>query len=163
MLVLATGMTLMLLAIGVVAFGVELPTGAGGLATLGWTFLLGVSAAAVLGIALSSLPRSAKSAAVVFTPPFLFLQFISGVFIEFSSIPPWIRTIAGIFPLRWLAAGMCSVFLPSEFESIGEPGGIYHLGIGAVVMAIWVVVGIGVAARTFQFGRERALKKTERT
>ena len=61
-------------------------------------FLLGVVAASVLGIALSALSRKAKSASAVFNLPFLALMFISGVFVEFSSIPPWLRTVAGSFP-----------------------------------------------------------------
>jgi ABC-2 type transport system permease protein len=152
--VLAVGMTVALLALGVAAFGVDLPTGAGDLVPFAWVFLLGVAAAAVLGIALASLPRSAKSAAVVFTPPFLFLQFVSGVFIEFNSVPPWMRAFAGVFPLRWLAAGMRSVFLPDQFEAAVEPGGSYQLGVGAIVLSLWVVAGLIVAARTFRFGRE---------
>ena len=152
--VVATGMTLALLTLGVTAFDIDLPSDTGKLATFSWVYLLGVTAAAVLGIAIASIPRSAKSAAVVFTPPFLFLQFISGVFIEFNSVPPWMRAFAGIFPLRWLAAGMRAVFLPGQFESSGEPGGSYQLGIGAIVLSLWVVGGLIVAVRTFRFGRE---------
>ena len=44
----------------------------------------------------------------------------AAVFIEFNSVPPWMRAVAGIFPLRWLAAGMRSVFLPDRFETAGE-------------------------------------------
>lgn len=152
---LAAGMTAALLVVGVVAFDVDVPTDARDLLTFAWVFLAGVTAAAVLGIALSALPQSSKSAAVVFTPPFLFLQFVSGVFIEFGSIPAWMRMFSGIFPLRWLAAGMRSVFLPDEFETAAEPGGSYELGIGAAVLAVWVIVGFFVAVRTFRFGRER--------
>ncbi len=159
-LTLAVGMTAALLGVGVAAFDVDLPTDSTKIMTFAWVFTLGVAAAAVLGIALASLPRSTKSAAVVFTPPFLFLQFVSGVFIEFNSIPSWMRTIAGAFPLRWLAAGMRSVFLPAEFEAVAEPGGSYHLGIGATVLIAWVIVGFAAATRSFRFGRERAKTST---
>lgn len=154
--VLALGMTVALLVVGVAAFDVSVPTDPADLIRFAWVFLLGVTAAAVLGIGLSVLPRSAKSAAVVFTPPFLFLQFVSGVFIEFNSIPPWMRTVSGLFPLRWLAAGMRSVFLPDQFEAVGEPGGSYRLGVGATVLVVWVVVGFASAVGTFRFGRERS-------
>lgn len=156
---LATGMTVVLLGVGVAAFDVDPPSTSNDLATFTWVFGLGVTSAAVLGIALSALPRSAKSAAVVFTPPFLFLQFISGVFIEFNSIPGWMRAFAGIFPLRWLAAGMRAVFLPDQFEARGEPGGSYELGLGAAVLITWVIVGFTIAARTFRFGREGSTSK----
>lgn len=82
-------------------------------------------------------------------------MFISGVFIEFGSIPEWLRVVAGVFPLRWLAAGMRSVFLPDQFEQVVEPGGSYMLEWGAVILAAWVVVGFALALRTFRTGRER--------
>ena len=151
----AAGMTVVLLATGALLFDVDIPTEADRWLTFTWVFLLGVVAASVLGIALSALPRNAKSASAVFNLPFLALMFISGVFVEFSSIPPWLRTVAGIFPLRWLAAGMRSVFLPDNFEQAIEPGGSYHLGWGAAILSIWVVVGFAVAVRTFRWGRER--------
>lgn len=97
-----------------------------------------------------------QSAAVLFTPPFLFLQFVSGVFIEFGSIPGWMRTFASIFPLRWLASGMRAVFLPEQFEVAAEPGGDYQLAVGAAVLLAWVVIGLAIAIKTFEFGRERA-------
>jgi len=151
----AAGMTVVLLVTGVLLFDVDIPTEADRWLTFTWVFLLGVGAASVLGIALSALPRNAKSASAVFNLPFLALMFISGVFVEFSSIPPWLRTVAGIFPLRWLAAGMRSVFLPDNFEQAIEPDGSYHLGWGAAILSIWVVVGFAVAVRTFRWGRER--------
>ena len=153
--VTAMGMTVVLLGVGVLLFDVTLPTDTDRWMTFGWVFGLGVVASSVLGIAMSSIPRSAKSASAVFNLPFLGLMFISGVFIESNSIPDWVRTVAGVFPLRWLASGMRSVFLPAEFEQIFEPGGSYDLDIGAAVLAAWVVVGFVFAVATFRWGRER--------
>ena len=153
--VTAIGMTVVLLGVGVLLFDVTLPTDTDRWMTFGWVFGLGVVASSVLGIAMSSIPRSAKSASAVFNLPFLGLMFISGVFIESNSIPDWVRTVAGVFPLRWLASGMRSVFLPAEFEQIFEPGGSYDLDIGAAVLAAWVVVGFVFAVATFRWGRER--------
>ncbi len=151
----AMAMTVVLLAVGMGLFDVELPSDAERWLTFGWVFGLGVVAAAVLGIAMSRLPRTAKSASAVFNLPFLGLMFISGVFIEFGALPEWLRTVAGVFPLRWLAAGMRSVFLPEEFERLFEPGGSYRLDIGLIVLSAWVIVGFLVAVLTFRWGRER--------
>lgn len=150
----AIGMTVLLLAVGALLFDVDIPTSGDRWLTFGWVFLLGVIAASVLGLALSALPRNAKSASAVFNLPFLALMFISGVFIEFGSIPGWLRMVSGFFPLRWVAAGMRSVFLPDDFEQAVEPGGSYELGWGALVLSIWVVVGFAAAVRTFRWGRE---------
>ena len=46
---------------------------------------------AVLGIALSGLPRSGKSATAVIIPIALVLQFISGVYLGFSQLPEWLQ------------------------------------------------------------------------
>lgn len=154
-LVIAIGMTVVLLATGALLFDVAIPTNPGRWLTFAWVFFLGVVAAAVLGIAMSGIPRSAKSASAVFNLPFLGLMFISGVYVEFGSIPEWLRMLAGVFPLRWLAAGMRSVFLPAGFERIVEPDGSYMLGWGAAILAAWVVVGFVFAVRTFRTGRER--------
>ncbi len=151
----AVSMTLLLLAVGVALFDVDLPTEADRWLTFGWVFGLGVISAAVLGIAMSGIPRTAKSASAVFNLPFLGLMFISGVFIEFGALPGWLRTVSGVFPLRWLAAGMRSVFLPDEFERLVEPGGSYQLDIGLIVLAAWVIGGFLLAVLTFRWGRER--------
>lgn len=153
--IIAIGMTVVLLGTGALLFDVAIPTNLGRWFNFTWVFLLGVIAAAVLGIAMSGIPRSAKSASAVFNLPFLGLMFISGVYIEFGSIPEWLRVVAGVFPLRWLAAGMRSVFLPEEFEQFVEPGGSYMLGWGAAILAAWVVVGFFLALKVFRTGRER--------
>jgi ABC-2 type transport system permease protein len=88
-------------------------------------------------------------------PTIPFLQFISGVFIEFGTVPPFMRAFAGLLPLRWFAAGMRRVLPPPAFETTVEPGGSYALDIGVLGLAVWVIVGFIVAARTFRFGRER--------
>lgn len=148
----ATAMTIVLLAIGAPLYDVAIPTELDRWLTFTWVFLLGVISATVLGIALSALPRSAKSAGPMFNISFVLLMFISGIFFQLED--DVIRTIAGVFPLRWLAAGMRAVFLPDEFEAV-EPGGSYYLGWAALVLSIWVVVGFALAARTFRWGRER--------
>ncbi len=42
----------------------------------------------------------------------LLLQFISGVYINFAALPEWLQNVASVFPLKWLAQGFRSVFLP---------------------------------------------------
>ncbi len=51
------------------------------------------------------------------TPVVIVLQFISGVFFIYSELPGWMQTIGALFPLKWLAQGMRSVFLPSAFQT----------------------------------------------
>lgn len=141
--------------VAVLAFGVELPSEPGRWATLAWVFLLGVTTSALLGIALSALPRSGRSATAVVIPIVLVLQFISGVYIAFTTLPEWLQNIASAFPLKWLAQGMRAVFLPDAFEA-AEPSGSWDLPLIAIVTAAWLVVGLVLARVTFRWIRKDA-------
>ncbi|GAB3605222.1 ABC transporter permease [Conyzicola nivalis] len=153
--VLVTGaaQAALLLIVARVVFGVALPTEAGAWLTFGWVFLLGVTTSAVLGIALSRVPRSGKSASAVVIPITLVLQFISGVYLPFSQLPDWLQNAASAFPLKWMAQGMRSVFLPETFES-AEPGGVWNLAGVALVTGLWLVLGLIVCRITFRWIRK---------
>ena len=153
--VLVTGLaqSAVLILVAVVAFGVELPTEPERWLTFAWVFLLGVTTCALLGIALSALPRSGRSATAVVIPIVLVLQFISGVYIAFAGLPEWLQNVASVFPLKWLAQGMRAVFLPDAFESL-ERGGSWYLPGIALVCALWLVVGLVLARLTFRWIRK---------
>lgn len=142
-----------LLVIGLVFYDISLPTGAQWL-TFGWVAVLGSAACTLLGIAVSSLAKNGRSASATVTPVALVLQFISGVFFRFDQIPTWMQTIAAVFPLKWMAQGLRSVFLP-EFLASQEPAGSWELGRVALVLLAWVVVGLGLCVLTFRW-RDRA-------
>jgi len=153
--VLVTGaaQAALLLIIAGLFFGVALPTEPEAWFTFAWVFLLGVTTSAVLGIALSRVPRSGKSATAVVIPIVLVLQFISGVYLPFSQLPDWLQNVAGAFPLKWMAQGMRSVFLPDGFEA-AEPGGVWNLAGVAIVTLLWLVVGLVVCRVTFRWIRK---------
>src|SRR5665647_2171076 len=127
--VLTTSVIQMVLLLGVATlmFGVDLPTEPGRWWTFAWVFVLGTASGAICGVAFSSLPRSARSANAVVTPVVLVLQFISGVFFMFSDLPAWMQQVAAVFPLKWMAQGMRSVFLPEAAKTI-EPAGSWEHG-----------------------------------
>ena len=135
--------------------GVDLPADASKWLTFAWIFALGAAAGSVLGIAFSVVPASGRSASAVITPVVLVLQFISGVFFVYNELPGWMRTVAEVFPLKWLAQGMRSVFLPDSFEA-QEVGGSWQLGTGALVLVAWLVVGSLLAQRFFRWTRRDA-------
>ena len=101
---------------------------------------------------MSSALRNARTGSAILTPVTLFLQFISGVFIVFTQVPPFLQTVASIFPLKWLAQGMRSVFLPAEFEAAEATGSWQH-GATAIILAAWFVVGTIWAVKTFRWQR----------
>ncbi|WP_328321688.1 ABC transporter permease [Kribbella sp. NBC_00382] len=145
----------LLLAISGLLLGVDLPTEPSKWLNFLWIFALGTASGSVLGIAFSVVPKSGKAASAVVTPVVLLLQFMSGVYFVYSSLPGWMRGVASIFPLKWLASGMRSVFLPDDFVQT-EPGQSWHLGLGAIVLAVWLVVGLIVAQRVFRWTRRDA-------
>jgi ABC-2 type transport system permease protein len=144
--------TLVLL-VASVAFGVELPTEPSKWLTFAWVFVLGVTTSAVLGIALSALPRSGKSATAVVIPVALVLQFISGVYLGFSMLPEWLQNFASIFPLKWMAQGMREVFLPASFEVL-EQSESWNLPGVAIATGLWLVIGLIVTRITFRWIRK---------
>ncbi|GGE97175.1 ABC transporter permease [Mycetocola zhadangensis] len=143
----------LLLLVARVVFSIELPTEPELWARFAWLYLLGIVTSAVLGIALSALPRTGKSATAVVIPIVLVLQFISGVYLMFTMLPEWLQNIASIFPLKWLAQGMRSVFLPESFASL-EQNGSWELGWVALVLLIWCVVGLVLCRFTFRWIRK---------
>lgn len=151
-LVTAAAQLVLLLAVAVLVFGVDLPSGADRWVTFAWVAVLGVTAGTLCGIAYSSVPRSGKSASAVVTPVVLILQFISGVFFVFSQVPAWLQQVAALFPLKWLAQGMRSVFLPDSFAA-EEVAGSWEHGRTAVVLALWAVAALVVCLRTFRWQR----------
>ncbi|WP_308467477.1 ABC transporter permease [Rathayibacter soli] len=153
--VLMTGImqTILLLLVARFAFNVALPTDAGSWLTFAWVFVVGIAASAVLGIALSGLPRTGKSATAVVIPITLILQFISGVYLQFTMLPTWLQNVASIFPLKWMAQGMRAVFLPASFAS-AEQGGSWNLGWVAVALFAWLIIGIVLCRVTFRWIRK---------
>jgi ABC-2 type transport system permease protein len=139
-----------LLVIGVAFYHLRLPTSVTAWWTFTWVFVLGVAACSLLGIAASSLPRSAaRNGVAVVTLPFVVLQFISGVYVPFFLVPSWLRDIASVFPLEWMCQGMRSVFVPQAVSL--EPGHSWQHGQTAVVLAAWVVAGLVLCLTTFRW------------
>jgi ABC-2 type transport system permease protein len=154
-LVTSIAQTAILLLVGALLFNLDLPADAGLWLRFAWIFLLGTSAGTVVGIAYSSLARSSNSAAAVVSPVVIVLQFVSGVFFVFTDLPGWMQTIGSIFPLKWLAQGMRSVFLPTSFEH-SEAAHSWQLPQTALILAAWTVIGLLLCLRTFRWQRHDA-------
>lgn len=141
---------ILLIAVAVLAFGVDLPGAASAWATFAWVFLLGVAAGTTLGVAYSSLASSSRSVAAIVVAPTLILQFISGVYFAFTDLPEWLKQVASIFPLKWIAQGMRSVFFPQTMQNL-EMAGTWELGRTALVLAAWTLAGLVLCVRTFRW------------
>ncbi|MFE5540268.1 ABC transporter permease [Streptomyces sp. NPDC056492] len=155
-MVLATGLaeTAILLLVGSTLFDLDLPVSAAKWLTFGWIFALGLTGCALLGIAISSLPKSGKSASSVVVLPFLILQFVSGVFIPVNTIPDWLLNVGALFPLKWMCQGLRGVFLPESAAVLEQAGG-WEYGKVALVLGAWVVGGLVLCRLTFKWKNHR--------
>ncbi|MGW1720084.1 ABC transporter permease [Streptomyces sp. NPDC002156] len=155
-LVLVTGFleTVILLLVGTTLYDVDLPSDVGRWAEFAWIFVLGLTACALLGIAISSVPKSGKSATSVVVLPFLVLQFISGVYIAIDTIPDWMLNIGALFPLKWMCQGLRGVFLPDSARVL-EQTGSWEFGRVALVLGAWCVGGLLLCLLTFRWKNRR--------
>ncbi len=146
--------SVLLLTVAEVLGKVSLPTDAGRWFTLVWVTVLGTAAGALLGIAYSSVPRSGKAAPAVVTPVALVLQFLSGVYFTFTTLPEPVRIFGSLFPLKWIAQGFRSALLPPQL-AVMEPAHSWEHVRTALVLAAWVVGGLVLALRTFRWRSRR--------
>lgn len=140
----------LLIIVGMLFYGVRLPSTATQWFTFVWASLLGLTACTLLGIAFSVVPRTGRGASAIVSPIVLVLQFTSGVFFVFSQLPQWMQVFGSIFPLKWLAQAMRSVFLPDSAAAL-EVSGSWQLGLCALMLVIWVAIGLVLSIRFFRW------------
>ena len=145
-----TAQVTILVIVGVLFYGIQMPSTALQWFTFLWASVLGLVGCTLLGIAFSVVPKTGRGASAVATPIVLVLQFTSGVFFVFSQLPQWMQTFASIFPLKWLAQAMRSVFLPESAAAM-EVAGSWELGKCALMLSIWVVIGLVLSMLFFRW------------
>ena len=67
-------------------------------------------------------------------------------------MPSWMQQVASLFPLKWMAQGMRSVFLPDTALAM-EPAGSWEHGMTAAVLGAYLLVGLVLGVRTFRWRR----------
>ena len=141
-LVVAILGALLLLVVGVLAYGLEVDATALPNALL--TFIVGVLSFAALGMAISSAVSSADSAPAVANATILPLAFISNIFIPLEDPPRWLDLLGDVFPLKPFAQSFQAAFHPIEPATTPDVGAL-------AVVALWGVFGAVAAVRTFRF------------
>ncbi len=135
-------MTVVLMAIGNLAYGVQVP----GSTALGFAIyvLLGAAVFCALGMALTVFTPSADAAGAIGPFSIVVLSFISGVFVPIDTLPGWLEQIGRIFPLFHLADGLQTTLAPGA-------SGIGLSADNVAVLTLWGIVGITIAARRFHW------------
>jgi ABC-2 type transport system permease protein len=140
----------LLLVVAAVFYDIPMPDTAELWLRFAWLVLLGSASGTALGIAYSSLPPNTRSATVMVTLPVILLSFVSGVYFTWNQLPDWMQNVASIFPLKWIAQGMRSVFLPDD-PSAFERGDSWQTPQTAIILAVWLVAGLILARLTFRW------------
>lgn len=142
---------MVLLAVIVMAFGwivydVSFPTDS--IPAFAVTLLLGSATFCLLGLAVTSFTPNAEAAPAVVNGIILPLLFISGIFIPLEEAPGWMITIGDFFPVKHFFNATSEAYIPFE-----DPSG--WSGSDLLIVAIWGVVGLIVAARFFSWEPRR--------
>ena len=131
--------TACIVAIGAFAFG-AVPR-AGGLPELAGGLILGVACFGALGLALSSVARSAESASPIANASYLPLAIMSGIFDPTFSVPRWLSVVVALFPVRALAQILQQGYTPVEHAPVTD----------LFVLLAWTAAGCGFAAWRFRW------------
>lgn len=138
------GQLILLMAIGMLLFDIQLPATPQRWFALAWLSVLGLTIWTLLGLAFSSVPRTGRGASAIVTPVILVLQFTSGVFFQYSQLPAWMQQLAALFPLKWLTQGMRFVFLPDSAAAV-EVTGSFEMARVAYVLLAWTLLAFALA------------------
>jgi ABC-2 type transport system permease protein len=126
-------------ALGWFAFGVA-PRPAG-LAELAGGLVLGVVCFGSLGLALSSVARSAESASPLANATYLPVAIMSGIFDPTFSVPHWLSVGVGLLPVRALAQILQQGYTPVAHAPLSD----------LVVLLAWAAAGITFAVWRFRW------------
>ena len=139
---MAVGLTVVLLAVGRIVYGVSLPSNTVPAVVLG--LFTGAAAFCCLGFAVSSVIPNEDAAPAVTNAIVLPLYFISGVFFPTDDAPAWLNDLAAVFPIKHLAEALLNAFEPTTTGA-----GIAWTDLG--IVAAWGLAGLIVAALTFRW------------
>lgn len=139
---LALVLTVLLTAVGTVAYGLPVPSGT--LPALLATVAVAAASFCCLGIAVSAAFPNEELAAGATNAFILPLYLVSGVFFPMEGAPGWVRGVADFFPVSHLTDALLSAYDPAAHGAAFEPG---HLA----VIAVWGVAAGLVASRSFRW------------
>ena len=105
--------------------------------------LLGVTAFAALGIAMSHVIPNFDSAAAYVNAIFLPMIFISGAFYSTDELPEAVEAIATALPLKHVIDGFSSALITGD--------GLAGNTTAIAILALWCVAGILLAVRWFRW------------
>ncbi|HEX5451397.1 MAG TPA: ABC transporter permease [Candidatus Limnocylindrales bacterium] len=139
-LVIAGAQTAIILGIGIAFFGVDV--------TGSWPLIVGIVALGSLafiaiGYVIASFARTEEAANGITQVVQVPMMFLSGIFFPIEIMPDWMKGIATFLPLTYLGDALRQTMVG------GTP--FVPLWVGIVILAGWLVVCFGIAARFFRW------------
>ena len=154
---------LLMMAVGVVVYGVEVY--AESLAAAAIAFVIGVGCFAALGLLVAALAPNGDTSPAIANATLLPLAFISDIFIvPTASSPEWLSTLGSVFPLKHFAVAFSDAFNPIEVATRGGWLDQLHWQ-EYTIMALWFAGGVILAIRFFTWeprGGERKRSRRKR-
>ena len=130
----------LILGIGYVFFNVRI---SGSLLAVTGVVLLGAGSFLAIGFALASFLKTEEQATGVVQIVQMPMMFLSGIFFSFNFLPGFLQTVARFMPLTYLGDAMRQVMVNGTE--------VAPLGVDIAILAGWLVVCLGIAARTFRW------------
>ena len=129
-----------ILGIGLVFFNIQI---VGSLLEAAGLVLLGAGAFLAIGFALASFLKTEEQATGVVQVVQMPMMFLSGIFFSFDFLPGFLQTVARFLPLTYLADALRQVMVNGTQ--------VAPLGVDVAVLTGWLVVCLGIAARSFRW------------
>jgi ABC-2 type transport system permease protein len=105
--------------------------------------LIGAAAFAALGLAITTVVRTADGSSAVVNAIYLPMAFISGAFFSPSELPRFLELLAEVLPLTYLLRLVRATFVEGDVIS-SSPGDV-------AVVVIWGCAGLVIALRMFRW------------
>jgi ABC-2 type transport system permease protein len=128
------------IAIGRYVIGADLPASPGSFLAV---VVLGAAVFAALGLAVTTLVRTAEGSSAVVNAIYLPMAFISGAFFSPEDMPRFLEAISEVLPLTYLLRLIRSTFVDGE-TLVSSPESL-------AALAVWGAIGLVVAARMFRW------------
>jgi ABC-2 type transport system permease protein len=108
---------------------------------LAFAALIGSAAFAALGLAVTTVVRTADGSSAVVNAIYLPMAFISGVFFSTEEMPGFLRAISEVLPLTYFLELLRASFVPGESYTASA----------LVAVCLWGLFGLAVALRRFRW------------
>jgi len=130
----------LIIGIGIALFNVQI---VGSVLAMAGLILLGAGAFLAIGFLLASFLKTEEQATGVVQVVQMPMMFLSGIFFSFDFLPGFLQTVARFMPLTYLGDALRQVMVNGTQ--------VAPLGVDVAVLTGWLVVCLGIAARSFRW------------